>query len=131
MPLGNKCFSHYKIMNHTNDLFIITFGKSIKLIDYKFTEEAMGYYKLTYKYLPKNYRIEFEYDRMYFSLRINRDVKEFNSINQLLPDEEFNTSLKETNVEKAILSLYNVLENKKEIFYIVKKNKLVRVALKT
>lgn len=128
MPLGNKDFSHYQILNYTNDLFIGTFGDNIKLIDYRFAEEAMGYYKLTYEYLPKNYRIEFEYDRLYFSIEIFRKDKQFSSINQIKPNQmlQFNNLQKE-NINKGITLLHTVLMNHEEFFYTVKKNKLIKV----
>lgn len=128
MLLGNKDFSHYKIMNYTNDLFIETFSDNIKLMDYKFTEEAMGYYKLTYEYLPKNYRIEFECDRLYFSIEIFRKDKEFSSINQIKPNQmpQFN-NLKKENIKKGITLLHTVLMNHEEFFYTVKRNKLIKI----
>ena len=128
MQLGNKGFSNYDIMNYTNDLFLQTFGNSLASVNFYYSENVMGSFKLTYKYLPRDYKIEFEYDRLYFEILIFRKEGEKSSTSLMNPskNEEY-LNLEKSKIKKEIKLLHEMLVNNKESFYTYKDNKLVKV----
>lgn len=124
MQLDKNHFSKAEMMQFTIDTFESCFGNDIELMDSRYSNEVGGYYHLEYHYLPKKYKIVFEHEKLFFSIRIIREDGAFTSINQIC-DGDIKNGLREENINDAIEKLANNLNKSTILFYKIKNNKLV------
>jgi len=115
-PLGEKSFVHYNKLNFTNNLFSKLFGKDIKLLSHDTSDGGMGYFILKYQYIPGNYTIVFEHDRLYFSLFLYNENGAFTAVD-LISDEKISTELYDYNISAAVSILCTALKNTVPVFY--------------
>ena len=125
--LGDKSFSHYHELNFTNKLFFELLGEDIKLLSYDISEGGMGYFILKYQYVPRNYTIVFEHDRLYFSLFLYNENGAFTAV-ELISDEKINTELYDYSISAAVNVMCTALKNTVPVFYRgrTKKGRLIR-----
>lgn len=121
MPLDKKYYERY----------IDIFEKKIKSI---FADNMIGisaecnfsnrgFFKLTYKYVPCNYKIVIENEFRTFDIIIYDEEGASNVLNRI---EHHNGSLDEDNITKSILLLKKVLEKNDFNFYFSVDNKIYR-----
>lgn len=82
-----------------------------------------GYFKLSYRYLPHNYKIIIENEIRTFDIEIEDEQKASNSLYRI---EKYNNSLDEKNIIDSLYLLKDVLERNDFNFYLYKDNKLYR-----
>lgn len=123
MQLGDFEFSHYEIMNYTHQLFEANFKESIQLKKNDYSSDGMGWFILEYLYKPRGYKIVFEHDRLFFSVRIIDTDGAHTSLPRMVQNEKISTALERNNIEKAIEILRKELEKDEICFYISKDDK--------
>ena len=123
MQLGNPSFTHYDIMNFTNEIFELYFKENIQFERNDYSSEKMGWFVLEYTYKPRGYKIIFEHDRLRFSIRIIDLDGSHTSIFRMLEDIKINTALEKENIKKAIEMLEKELEKDDICFYISRDDK--------
>ncbi len=126
MQLDDIIFSKIDLMKYTNEIFENLFKDDINLLDYNYSEQAAGYFTLIYEFMPNEYEIYFEHERLMYSIRITRKDKAFTSVNHIYGDEVKNTLNKE-NIHKSISLLREAIIDDKIVFYHIKKGKQVEV----
>jgi len=82
-----------------------------------------GFFKLTYEYVPCNYKIVIENEVRIFDIIIYDSEGASNVLNRI---EQHNGSLNEENITKAILLLKKVLEKNDFNFYFSVNNKIYK-----
>lgn len=110
--------------------FITVFDDTVKTIfgeDMIKTDDCrafhhMGYFALTYNYLPHNYTIRLEHERAFINIRIMDSENAWASFTQY--DIGIYPSFKKDDINKALLLLKNLLEENKFTFYFTRDNKL-------
>ena len=123
--LGEKSFIHYNALNFTNNLFSKLFGKDMKLLSYATSAGGMGYFILKYQFIPKNYIIVFEHDRLFFTIRLSKPNGAFTHINNI-SGNKIDTALEDKNISYAVRILREALNNGIPEFYRLKQDRLVR-----
>lgn len=119
-----KAFSQAKMMQFTMDAFLKHFENDVELLKKRYADAVGGYYCLEYHYLPQDYQIIFEHEKLFFSIEIIRKDGAFVWSNQI--NENINSGLREENIINAIESLKNSFDKMIPIvFYKVKKNRVV------
>lgn len=121
MPLDRRKRSALidKIMN----VFSITFGNDVFLVEKQVAIEHMGFFKIKYRYIPFEYDIVFENDRGVFSIDIYDNEGAHNILYRI---ERFDHETTIENVKNATLILKDVLKKNDFYFYITKEGKLYR-----
>ena len=71
MPLYRT--KYYTPIDKILEIFSDTFGKDLLLVEKQIAIEHMGFFKMSYRYLPLEYDIVFENDRGLFSIEIYDD----------------------------------------------------------
>lgn len=85
--------------------------------------EHMGYFKIIYKFLPRQYDLVFENDRNKFVIDIFDDEGAKTTLYRIA---NFNNDLSTENIKEAIHKLQKVLEQDDFCFYIHQNQKLYR-----
>jgi len=119
-----KKYKRYSIIKFTYNQFNCVFGNKIQLKDCYFTDKAMGYYKLEYLYIPKNYKFIFEHDRGYFTIKLLDSEEAFTYISYIYP--ELKSDLSEPNIRLFIEKLKYHLDKDDLEFYVLKNNQRVK-----
>jgi len=123
MQVGNKMFTHYDIMNFTNDLFYLYFEDNLQLIKNESSDERMGWFILEYIYNPYGYKVIFEHARLSFSIRIIDTEGAYTSISRMLPKVNINTALEKDNIDMAIKLLSKEFKKDDICFFTTKDDK--------
>ncbi len=82
-----------------------------------------GFFKLSYKYVPYNYKIVIENEFRTFDIKIYDSEGASNVLNRI---EQYNGGLEEKNIVQSILLLKKVLEKNNFNFYFYVDDKLYR-----
>ena len=96
-------------INDTKKIFDKIFGNNIKLLVEQVDDSHMGYYKLEYQYLSGDYFITFENCEGRFDIYISDAEGAQSSLYRLKKYEAYTN---EQNVEKAVISLHDILEER-------------------
>lgn len=123
MQLGNNMFTHYDIMNFTNDLFYSYFGNDLQLVKNESSNERMGWFILEYTYNPYGYKVIFEHARLSFSIRIIDTDGAYTSLLRMIPEVNIKTALEKDNIDMAIKLLSKELKKDDICFFITKYDK--------
>lgn len=111
------------IIQYIQDQFVDIFKENVafeeKFVDLK----HMGYFRIQYKYLPKNYELVFENDRNLFGIEIFDQEGAKQLLGRIV---QYESSLSEKNVSHALNRLKEVLEEDKIVFYVYRDKKLYR-----
>ena len=106
-------------MSDTEEKFIAAFDKSINAVfgeDMVKTDDSrafdhMGYFVLTYRYLPHNYTVRLEHDRAFIDIEIKDSDNARASFCQITKYKiEIYPSFKEEDIRRAVLLLKELLE---------------------
>lgn len=92
-------------------------------ISEKFNFRNRGYFSLSYKYFPHNYKIIIENEIRTFDIKIEDSEGASNVLYRI---EKFNNSLTAKNIKESILLLKSVLEKNNFNFYFHVGDKLYR-----
>lgn len=91
------------------------FGAEIQPAAENNAPEHHGWFKIEFRYLPKNYRIYFEGEFSYFIVRIEKGDGAFTTLNRLT---DFDNTLRMSAVRESVKKLKEILE--REILFIYK-----------
>lgn len=99
------------------------FADNMIEISAEFNFSNRGFFKLTYKYVPCNYKIVIENEFRTFDIIIYDAESASNVLNRI---EHHNASLDEDNITKSILLLKKILEKNDFNFYFCVDDKIYR-----
>lgn len=91
------------------------FGAEIQPTAENYAPEHHGWFKIEFRYLPKNYRIYFEGEFSHFIVRIEKGDGAFTTLNRLT---DFDNTLRMSAVRESVKKLKEILE--REILFIYK-----------
>lgn len=111
-----------ELVSILNEL-IETFGEDMLAETRKCDFEHRGYFKLTYSYLPYNYKIVIENEVRTFDIVIEDEQKASNSLYRI---KQYNNILDEKNIIESLYLLKHVLERNNFNLYLHKGNKSYR-----
>ena len=118
MPLDRT--KYFTLIDKIVDIFSITFGKDLLLVEKQIAIEHMGFFKMKYRYLPLEYDIVFENDRGLFSIVIYDDEGTHNILYRI---EKFDSETTVENVKNAAQILKEVLKKNDFCFYLYRDEK--------
>jgi hypothetical protein len=121
MPLDDLFFEN--AVNDFKTYFDDIFSEEMMLIDEVIKFSRRGYFKLVYKYLPLNYNIIIENDRVLFTIMIEDSEKATTFLSRF---EEFDNSLNNKNIENALCILKKALDKNEFALYVYKDDKVYR-----
>jgi len=116
MEIAN--FINRVLLEYTEKVFSETFSKRIVLINEEFSNDTagMGFFEISYNYPSKNYKIIFEYEKIFFTIRV---IHKNTFYNFFADHTEFSNDLTKENIEKSISTLKEDIDNNRLIFYYV------------
>lgn len=112
-----------KAVNEFEESFQKVFFEKMLLREKVCSFGHMGYFKLHYVYIPMNYTIVVENELRTFTIAIEDEEKERNSLYRI---ERFDNQLSKSNIKNAIKLLKKVLDTDEIDFYIHIDGKLYR-----
>ena len=128
LRLSEFDFVHYDMMKFADETFQRFFKDDIELQDFNYApkNEGMGWFKLKYRYKPKEYQIVFENARLVFSIRVTDTEGYHTSLYKTEDGIEFDNGLTKENIEIAIKYIEMEIQKEDICFYISKNNKLYK-----
>ena len=136
MLLDNNDYVHREYLEYTVNCFEEFLGVTVKLLSKKCSNNSagMGAFALEYQYIPENYRIKFEYEKLYFDVHIQKnnggDISLCEACQNII-DCQYGRkwsdwALGKENIEKAIQELAILLKSKSDLlyFYVYKDGKV-------
>ncbi|WP_088839095.1 hypothetical protein [Listeria sp. ILCC792] len=119
MDLPENEFVNIEYLQYTQDKFYDIFNEEAILKSREFSNDSagMGFYRLVYFY--KSYKIIFEYEKFYFTLKIENNG---NFAHFFANHNELKNTLTKTNINVAIYTLKQDLEKGSLTFYTINKN---------
>ena len=125
--LSEESFIHYEELNFTNKLFFELLGEDIKLLSFNTSNASagMGWFILKYLFIPKNYTVVFEHDRLFCTITVSKENGAFTYAN-LIHGGELKTGLNKQDILAAVNIVGDALKHTELDFYRVKKNRLVK-----